>query len=270
MSNLLVGLSAPDYPSRGFRGAQSTVGWQLDAKYYQFWVRASEDGTFSIPNVRPGKWTLHAFADGVLGEFAKTDIVMEPGKAIELGKLEWTPVRNGRQLWEVGVPNRTGSEFKHGDDYWHWGLYNEYPKEFPNDVNFVIGKSNPKTDWNYAQCPREDRPNGTTWTITFDLPQATKGKAMLRLALAGIVALRIDVGVNDKQAGTVGPLQYNATINRDGIGGLWVEKTLSFDASLMHAGTNKLTLTIPPGNAMSGIIYDYLRLELDESATRTN
>ena len=38
MSNLLVGLSAPDYTTRGGRG-QTTVDWQLDAKYYQFWVR---------------------------------------------------------------------------------------------------------------------------------------------------------------------------------------------------------------------------------------
>jgi rhamnogalacturonan endolyase len=264
MSHLLVGLSAPDYQSRGFRG-QSTVDWQLDAKYYQFWVRGNDDGTFSIPNVRPGKWTLHAIADGVLGECAKTEIVLEPGKNIELGKLQWKPQRFGKQLWEIGVPNRAGSEFKHGDDYWHWGLYNEYPKEFPNDVNFVIGKSDWKTDWNYAQCPRADRPDGTTWTITFDLAEAPRGKAILRAALAGISARRINVAVNDKDAGAIGPLMDNATIRRDGIHGYWSEKDLAFDASLMHGGTNTMKLTIPAGNPMNGIIYDYLRLELDET-----
>jgi hypothetical protein len=35
----------------------------------------------------------------------------------------------------------------------------------------------------------------------------------------------------------------------------------------MHAGENKLKLTIPEGGLTSGIMYDYLRLELDESAT---
>ena len=37
-------------------------------------------------------------------------------------------------------------------------------------------------------------------------------------------------------------LVYNATINRDGIGGYWVEKDLPFDASLMHVGKNTMTL----------------------------
>ena len=34
----------------------------------------------------------------------------------------------------------------------------------------------------------------------------------------------------------------------------------------MKAGTNTLKLTIPAGGVMNGILYDYLRLELDESA----
>jgi rhamnogalacturonan endolyase len=266
MSHLLVGLACPDYPSRGgFRG-QSSVDWQMDAKFYQFWVRGSDDGKFSIPNVRPGKWRLHAIANGVFGEFTGADITIEPGKDVDLGKLDWKPLRHGKPIWEVGIPNRSGEEFKHGDSYYHWGLYNEYPKEFPNDVNFVIGKSKERTDWNYCQCPREDRPNGTTWTITFDLPQALKGKAILRMGLAGISARQIRVAVNDKEAGTIGPLQDNATIRRDGIHGYWSQRDLPFEASLMHVGTNTLTLTIPPGNPMNGIIYDYLRLELDDTA----
>lgn len=51
-------------------------------------------------------------------------------------------------------------------------------------------------------------------------------------------------------------------INRDGIQGFWVEKNLAFDAALMKAGDNTLKLTIPAGGPTSGIIYDYLRLEL--------
>ena len=41
-----------------------------------------------------------------------------------------------------------------------------------------------------------------------------------------------------------------------------MEKDVAFDASLMNAGDNNLTLTIPAGGVMNGIIYDYLRLEL--------
>jgi rhamnogalacturonan endolyase len=91
--------------------------WQNDAKHYQFWVRGTSDGRFTIPNVRPGKYELHAIADGVLGEFCKADINVTAGQKLDLGKLEWKPVRYGRQLWEIGVPNRSGAEFFKGDDY---------------------------------------------------------------------------------------------------------------------------------------------------------
>jgi rhamnogalacturonan endolyase len=60
-------------------------------------------------------------------------------------------------------------------------------------------------------------------------------------------------------------LVYNATINRDGIEGSWVEKDVTFDASLIKAGNNLLKLTIPAGGLTSGIIYDYIRLELDDN-----
>ena len=36
MQNLLVGLAAPDYPTRG----STLVDWQMDAKFYQFWGAA--------------------------------------------------------------------------------------------------------------------------------------------------------------------------------------------------------------------------------------
>jgi rhamnogalacturonan endolyase len=45
----------------------------------------------------------------------------------------------------------------------------------------------------------------------------------------------------------------------------WVEKDVAFDAALMQKGRNALKLTIPAGGLMNGIIYDYLRLELDEA-----
>ncbi len=72
--------------------------------------------------------------------------------------------------------------------------------------------------------------------------------------------------MNDQSIGDVTGLGYNATINRDGIGGYWGEHDLVFNASLMKAGTNVLKLTIPAGSLTSGIIYDYLRLEVDGNA----
>jgi rhamnogalacturonan endolyase len=270
MSHLLVGLAHPDYRPRdesvgGGRRARGAgpVDWQRDAKYYEFWVRGDEKGRFSIPNVRPGIYTLHAIADGVLGEYAKTGVKVEAGKSVDLGRLEWLPVRWGQQVWEIGIPDRTAAEFFHGDHYWQWGLYNDYPKDFPNDVNFVIGKSDYRKDWNYCQCPRADRPNGTTWSITFNLAYPPHGKATLRLALAATSARNIVVTANDRPAGETGRLEDTAAIRRDGIRGYWTERAVSFDGSLLKAGENVIKLTIPPGNAMGGVEYDYLRLEVD-------
>jgi rhamnogalacturonan endolyase len=263
LENVLVGLTPPDYPlsAGGRASANQTVDWQRDAKFYQFWSRADAHGNFHIPNVRPGKYTLHAIADGVLGEYIRTDIVIAAGRSLALGALAWQPVRYGKQVWEIGVPNRSAEEFRHGDHYWEWGLYLKYPGEFPNDVHFMIGKSDFRSDWNYCQPPRDDG-KPTVWSIHFRLTDTPQGKATLRLAFAATSARRVAVAVNDKPAGDTGALMDTATIRRDGIRGYWYERDVAFDATLMQRGDNVLTLTIPAGGVMSGIEYDYLRLEV--------
>src|SRR5262249_45006699 len=110
------------------------------------------------------------------------------------------------------------------------------------------------------------RGSATTWTVTFDLPAAPRGKATLRLAISGVGTRTLIGEMNDESIGNVSNLVYNATINRDGIGGDWSEHNLAFDATLMKQGKNVLALTVPAGGLTSGIIYDYLRLELDENA----
>lgn len=304
ISNLLVGLSAPAYTApavfnrfRRFNwndmfndgenetnsaaaalvrrrirpGFPLAVDWQNDAKNYEFWVRGNADGNFSIPNVRPGAYTLHAIADGVLGEFDLSNVTVSAGGDLNLGQLNWQPVRYGQQLWDIGIPNRSAREFFKGDDYDHWGWYVQYPRLFPRDVDYVIGKSDFQRDWFFEQVPHDvalsdtnafDYGRSTTWSIDFDLPKAPEGKAILRLAVCGVGAREIAVSVNGQPAGTVTGLAYNATINRDGIAGSWSEHDVTFDASLMRAGTNVMKLTIPGGSLTSGIMYDYLRLEL--------
>jgi rhamnogalacturonan endolyase len=260
-TRLLVGLAAP---------AEGNITWQNDAKHYEFWARGASDGTFSIPNVRPGAYTLYAIADGVLGEYSKTDVTVQPGVPLDLRSLTWQPVRFGKQLWDIGIPNRDASEFLKGDDYFHWGWYLEYPKLFPNDVNYTVGQSDFHKDWFFEQVPHNADPNNdtgtgqgraTTWTINYNLPDALQGNAILRLAICGVGARSIEVRVNNTLVGTVTGLRYNATINRDGIGGFWTEKDVPFNASAMHSGQNVMTLTIPAGGLTSGVMYDYIRLE---------
>ncbi len=287
MSNVRVGLTHPDYHITTGRAAATNspadITWMTDAKNYEYWARGGEDGSFAVPNVRAGHYTLHAIADGVLGEFAKADVTVEAGKPLDLGKLVWTPVRRGRQVWEVGIPNRNGTEFAKGNDYFHDGMALVYRDMFPNDVNFVIGKSDFRKDWFYEHVPHvEDanaRPNSIAgggastgranpWSITWDMANAPQGRAVLRVALAGGSVSggnRIPVTVNGQPVAPI-IVAGDSTVGRNGIQGLWYEREVAFPASLLKAGTNTVTLTVPAGGQTNGVVYDYLRLELDESA----
>jgi rhamnogalacturonan endolyase len=165
LPGLTVGLAHPDFTTmaKGYTqrsGNGDVIKWPHDAIYYQFWTDGAADGTFTIPNIRPGTYTLHAFADGVLGEFAQTDITVEAGKSLDLGKIEWKPVRYGKQVWEIGYPNRNGGEFFKGDDYWLWGWGLRYPLLFPNDITYTIGKSDYRKDWFFQQTPHSET---TAW-----------------------------------------------------------------------------------------------------------
>ncbi len=292
---------------RGFGFVRRPMHWTRDAKNYQFWTDGTEDGKFTISNVRPGKYRLNAFADGVLGDFVyATEIEVEAGKNLDLGKLEWNPVRYGKQVWEIGFPDRTGGKFYKGDgdNYWLWGWGLRYPLLFPNDIVYTIGKSDYRKDWFFQQTPRgestawlnpaakdpahqrfgwvkaeslEQYPQtnqsgpwriyghgkACTWTIKFHLDQAATGQAALRVALAGADTNQLAIGVNGQDAGAIRPFSTNALrYNTDK--GVWQEQTLKFDATLLKAGDNEITLTVPAGELTSGVVYDYLRLELGE------
>jgi rhamnogalacturonan endolyase len=260
------------------------VTWQTDAKHYQFWTHTTDkSGMFTVADVVPGTYTLYAYADGVLGEFAKADIVVpERGKPVDLGNITWEPVRKGRELWQVGIPNRTAKEFAGGDFFFDPDTQIRYAKLFPEDVTFVVGKSDMSKDWYYEHIPHTVDPNArivpflgvqsepgkaTPYRIQFDRPQAPKGTATLRLAIcSGSAPNPLEVKVNDQVVGEVDRLNAtgDSTIVRHNIQGIWFERELSFDASMMKQGTNVMTLTMPPGSLNNGVIYDCVRLELAE------
>jgi rhamnogalacturonan endolyase len=253
------------------------ITWQNDAKHYEFWVRGSDDGSFAIANVRPGTYQLHAISDGVLGAYdATASVTIAPGQKLDLGTIEWHPTHYGRQIWQIGTPNRSAKEFLKGDDHWHWGMYIEYAKLFPNDVDFTIGKSDPSKNWFIYQVPHDtdfkpdgrDQGRATPWTIHFDMPvsQQPAGKATLRFGLDGVSTRTLGITVNGKDAGTMTDLfGAGASMIRDGIEGTWVEKDFIFDASLLKPGANTIVLTVPAGGVANGICYDVVRLEVAPS-----
>jgi rhamnogalacturonan endolyase len=303
--HLTIGLSHPDYanPSGGFQqraGNGNVVTWAHDGNYYQFWADGAQDGRFTIANVRPGTYTLHAFADGVLGEYAKTDITVEAGKPLDLGKLTWQPVRYGKQLWEIGYPDRTADKFYKGDgaNYWLWGWPLRYGDLYPNDVTYTVGKSDYHKDWFFEEVPHSDTdawknpaakdplnqrfgwvntPTGqedmwrewghgraTTWTVKFNQTKAGKGDGILRIALAGADGGGgLAIGVNGQEVGTLHPVATNALrYNTDK--GVWYQYVQKFDAALLKPGENSVTFTVPAGDVTSGVVWDYVRLELND------
>ncbi len=303
-TKLTVGLAHPDYAGGGgFGGGGRAVDWVHDAKYYQFWNDGSADGKFTLTNVRPGNYTLHAFATGVLGEFAQANITVEAGKNIDLGKLVWKPVRYGTQVWDIGYPDRTGNKFFKGDgaNYWLWGWSVRYPLLFPNDITYTVGKSDYHKDWFFEQVPHNTTtfwlnpaakdpanqqfgwmntlPTGgqnewrsigagskaNTWTIKFNLDKTSPGYAALRVSLAGADGGGgLNVTVNGTDVGTIYPTSTNALrYNTDR--GVWQEHTQTFDAALLKQGENQIQLTVPAGDLDSGVVYDYLRLELNNA-----
>jgi rhamnogalacturonan endolyase len=291
---------------RGGFGPRPT-DWVHDAKHYQFWADGTDDGRFTITNVRPGNYTLHAFADGVLGEFAQANITVEAGKSLDLGSLEWKPTRYGKQIWDIGYSDRTGGKFFKGDaaNYWLWGWGLRYPLLFPNDITYTIGRSDYRKDWFFQQTPHGEstawlnpdakdpanqrfgwvkaesleqypqtnqsgpwrtygRGRACTWTIKFNLDHASQGFAALRLALAGADTQALIVAVNGHEAATIRPVSTNA-LRYNTNKAVWQEQTVKFDAALLQAGENTISLTIPAGELTSGVVYDYLRLELNDT-----
>ncbi|HXS94996.1 MAG TPA: polysaccharide lyase family protein [Candidatus Limnocylindrales bacterium] len=284
MTRVRVGLAAPAYMIQpvsrtGAAMPARQIDWQTDAKHYEFWAFADSSGRFRLGGVRPGNYTLHAIADGVLGEYAKADVTVTAGKPLDLGTIEWAADRRGKQIWEIGIPNRTGSEFAKGDDYAHDGMFLTYAKLFPSDITYTVGKSDYRKDWYFEQVPHNEDPNAkaagynmgtpqgraTPWTIAFQLPSAPAGKAHLRLAIAANSARQIEVVVNDQPVGQVDHMFTDGAIARNGITGVWSERDVVFDASALKAGANTLKLIVPAGPLTAGVIYDYLRLEIDDA-----
>jgi rhamnogalacturonan endolyase len=262
-----VGVAAPPYPALIDGKTPGTIDWQTDGKHYQHWTRADDDGRFAIPMVRPGTYTLHAVADGILGEFSRASVTVAPGQDLDLGTLTWIPVRHGVQLWDIGIANRSAEEFRHGDHYWQWGLYQRYPSEFPDGVDYRIGRSDFRKDWNYVQpaIPTSDgKWTGTTWRIRFAHPQESPGTATLRLAICGDRGGSIEVAVNGVVVGGTGPLPQNSVMHRDGIRAVLLERAIRFDARCLKAGENVIELRRGAVRDWTdGVLYDYVRLELD-------
>lgn len=272
-ADMWVGLGIPP------TGSGSTTNFQAWSKNYQFWVKTDANGNFTIPHVLPGTYSLFAFGPGAIGQLSLINYTtVTAANTNALGDVNWTPTRVAPTVWEMGTPDRTASEFKHGTDWWtsntypnpNWAKFMDYITEFPNDVNFTIGQSNIATDWNYVQPSSNNVPiSNPTWDVNFDLTAAptagSTASVYVALATNNSAALILSVNGVNVTSPTTGISPGNSTnaMIRKGIHGAFAEVRFNFPASNLHTGTNKISFSLRKvGGASSGeVMYDYIRLE---------
>lgn len=228
---------------------------------YQFWTRTDENGDFTIENVRPGSYNLYAYATAgdVTDMLEKDDITVVEGEQT-LGNIEWTPTCYDNLLWIIGQNDRRSSEFNCSDDIRQYG---EWEKS-PESLTYVIGKSNPKTDWYYAQTKKG------TWTIGFTLDKTYSGTACLTASLAGTTnaGASVAVAVNGVTRGTWKTGFNDAAIYRSAIqSGRHALMQTTFPASALKKGSNTIKLTMSGNGKNGGFMYDCLKLEAGSLVT---
>ncbi len=259
-NNAWIGLSQP--PPGG--------NWQFESKNYQYWSRVAADGSFTIAHVRPGTYTLSAFADGAFGEFEKTGVEIKAGATTDLSELTWTiPRDRGKLVWEIGTPNRRADEFRHGDDYFQGYLWKNFGKEFSNPLDYHIGRSVPAKDWNYAHSSYPTAPGKVEpwkWRVHFDLEQPPTVDATLTIGLASADRARIQLFMNDgaKPFHTLDPgIQGGNALLREGIHAKYSYYQIAVPARSLRKGQNILTLVQTRTHSPSfHVMYDALSLEV--------
>ncbi|MES2657635.1 MAG: polysaccharide lyase family protein [Verrucomicrobiota bacterium] len=260
-----VGLTNPEYTSRD-RFSQNPVGWQRDGKFYQYWVRSKADGSFSLQGVRPGTYVLRAFTDGVLGEFQQSGMSVKAGGTTSAGDLVWTPERAGPTIWQIGIPDRSAAEFRNGDQYWHWGNYLKFRTDFPNGVNYIVGKSDWKKDWNVCQpldlSPECEVLGESVWTVRFPLEAVPDGGTRLRISFCGSRAgSSLVLLLNGTEVGNTGTLPENGAMHRDSHRGMWFERSFDIPPARLKTGENVLQFRLKGTVWHQGVLYDCIRME---------
>ncbi|XP_057784272.1 probable rhamnogalacturonate lyase B [Salvia miltiorrhiza] len=261
--------------------------WQDNFKGYQFWTQTDQEGSFTIRGIRAGSYNLYAWVPGIIGDFKHgDDVIIKSGSEIQIGDLVYNPPRNGPTLWEIGIPDRTASEFYVPDPdpglinklylnttqkFRQYGLWDRYTDLYPEeDLIYTVGVSNYTKDWFFAHVTRQaDKKTyvPTTWQISFDLKNVSKGDYILRIALAAAHNADLQVWINKENTGrpdfTTGRIGKENAIARHGIHGrYWLFNVNVSGSQLVINGNNTISIKqATAGSPFPGVMYDYIRLE---------
>ncbi|MCA9237322.1 MAG: hypothetical protein KDA44_17730 [Planctomycetales bacterium] len=249
--------------------ADNRTEFQFSKQGYQYWTTVAADGTFELPNVRPGSYRLTAYGNDAAGEMHLDDLQVEGGAALDLGVVDWQVADHGAYLWQIGVFDRSGEEFRHGadNDYRQYGMWDKYAGDFPNDVNFVIGQSEEAQDWNFAHWERAPDGHSPEWDVQFDVGTVPAGRVMtLTIAVAGQQDANLRVKLNGATVKSNWDIPNSGSVlSRSGAQGPYSFIEIPINSSMLVPGANTLTLShASPGSSVNqGIVYDALRLEID-------
>jgi rhamnogalacturonan endolyase len=252
--------------TNGARVVLAETGGDLYAVGKAYWFTALCDsaGNFSIPKVRPGTYTLYAYAtqDDVTAQFEKNGVVVS-GSATNLGTLTWTPPNYPNKLWTIGTADRKAGEFKLGNQLRSYALFGQVPA----NLTYTIGTSTPANNWYYVQT------GVGKWTINFNLSQTYTGNAHLTIAVAAAAKTpTVNVLVNGTQVGTLSYPNDGTVYRSANQSGYYRLTQLDFASSLLRSGANSVVLDMTAcagAPTPGGIEYDIIKLEADGGAGAT-
>jgi rhamnogalacturonan endolyase len=261
--------------------------WSKENLGYHFWSKTDQKGRFHIKDVRAGHYSLYTAGADQFYEFQHDGVEVSSGEETQLKKLTWKRIRNGKQIWQIGTADRSTGEFANGDDFHHWGLWRRYPNDFPNDVRFIIGKSQERKDWNFVHWNWHSKKNA--WEIVFELNAPPEGNAVLTVGIAAARGHKKGLGSNRT------PAQVQVAANGKEVGTIIVESTggdiyrsarqstrynvreIRLDAALLRRGVNSISFSHSSsepykvgdekgeaGSGPGGILYDAIRFEITD------
>jgi rhamnogalacturonan endolyase len=231
--------------------AQAGYDWQAQSQEYIFSAHADGSGSFQIPNVRAGNYTLFAFGCNSTDEFKQNDIKVTQKAVINTGVLQWSTQKNGELLWQIGDADRKTTGFLLADHKRDYGLFNLPPA----DLQYTVGVSNTR-DWYYAQTKRG------SWDIKFTTNKSYMGESLLTIGIAGSAKNpTLEVWVNGSKIGSYN-FGNDASIYRSAVaGGYYYKLQVPFSSGLLKSGENTISLKLPNVKEGGGIMYDVIKLE---------
>lgn len=271
--------------------SENNVDFQLNVyspQSRQYWTEVKRDGKIQIPRVKVGTYRLTVYADGIFGWFIQDNVKV--GKSSPKDRFRWKEESAGKEIWRIGTPDKSAGEYLHGfaldttkplkpEEYRIYFAQWDFPTDFPNGVNFKVGKSKEEVDFNYIHWssfggkanyvrPEPVFENVNNWTVEFDLArhQLRHAKtATLTVQLAGVKT----ANGNRKWAGQLPGEAYSFlpyTVSLNGLGEeTWVipplrsgscgvrsavtcqntEHKFRFPVAMLKSGANELVLSLP-------------------------